>query len=189
MATPVLSYGSESWTITQRDKQKIQTVEMKFLRRVKGCTLRDQIRNEHIREELGVYSVNEKIAEARENGLQHIDRMDDSRHMTDAVHPFFTGYRHQMADAETSTSDDLRYFCKECDLYFPLSSAAVLDHFEKRAHMPIDSCVYCGGPVCEYFYNGVRSVYHNCGQGTATNSVNSSVIGTIRNKISSCEIS
>uniref|UniRef100_A0A0A9X464 Uncharacterized protein n=2 Tax=Lygus hesperus TaxID=30085 RepID=A0A0A9X464_LYGHE len=117
-----------------------------------------------------------------ENGSQE-------QHMTDAVHPFFTGYRHQLADAQTSTSDDLRYFCKECDLYFPLSHAAVLDHFEKRAHMPVDSCVYCGGPVCEYFYNGVRSVYHNCIQGTESNSVNTSVIGTIKNKISSCEIS
>lgn len=31
------------------------------------------------------------------------------RHMTDAVHPFFVGYKHQFNDAETSTSDDLRW--------------------------------------------------------------------------------
>jgi hypothetical protein len=34
---------------------------MLFLRSVKGCTKLDKIRNEYIRKELGVFSVNDRI--------------------------------------------------------------------------------------------------------------------------------
>jgi hypothetical protein len=37
IATPALLYGCESWVTTQ-DKNKTQTVEMKLLPNVKGCT-------------------------------------------------------------------------------------------------------------------------------------------------------
>ncbi|BES95527.1 Hypothetical protein NTJ_08338 [Nesidiocoris tenuis] len=113
------------------------------------------------------------------------------RHMTDAVHPFFVGYKHQFNDAETSTSDDLRYFCKECSVYIPLSSGAVVDHFEKRTHLPVDSCVYCGGPVCEYFYNKTRNIYHNCCEirrGEVT-SASETFLSTVLSKWSTCDIS
>ena len=40
MATPVLTYGSETWTMTRNDKRRVRTSEMKFLKKTKGCTLR-----------------------------------------------------------------------------------------------------------------------------------------------------
>jgi hypothetical protein len=45
MAIPTLTYRSETWTLTkrQRQRQKIETTEMKFLRNVAGYTLKDQI--------------------------------------------------------------------------------------------------------------------------------------------------
>ena len=48
MATPVLTYGSKTWTMTKNEERRIQTNEMKFLRKTKDCTLRNQIRNEDI---------------------------------------------------------------------------------------------------------------------------------------------
>jgi hypothetical protein len=41
---------------------KIQTAEMRLLRKVKGCTRLDRIRNnEDIRAELNIYSINERL--------------------------------------------------------------------------------------------------------------------------------
>jgi hypothetical protein len=40
---------------------KIQTAEKRLLRKVKGCTRLDRIRNEDIRAELNIYSINERL--------------------------------------------------------------------------------------------------------------------------------
>jgi hypothetical protein len=61
MAVPALLCGSECWPKTKRDMQKPQAAEMRFLRSVKGCTRLDKIRNEDIRKELGVFSINDRI--------------------------------------------------------------------------------------------------------------------------------
>lgn len=39
----------------------IQAAEMGFLRRIKGCTRMNHIKNEDIRKELGIYNINDKI--------------------------------------------------------------------------------------------------------------------------------
>jgi hypothetical protein len=54
MAVPVILYGSETWTPRKRDWNRIQAAEMKYLRTVKRCTRLDQIRNEDIRNDLGI---------------------------------------------------------------------------------------------------------------------------------------
>jgi hypothetical protein len=54
MATPVLTYGSESWVPSQKDNSRMQSTEMKFLRRVKGITKLDRIRNVDVRKKLGI---------------------------------------------------------------------------------------------------------------------------------------
>jgi hypothetical protein len=50
---PKLLYGSESWVKTDKQKQNIQTAEMKHLKRVIGKARRDNIRNKMIRTNLG----------------------------------------------------------------------------------------------------------------------------------------
>jgi hypothetical protein len=55
MAVPVLLYDSETWPPRKRDWNRIQAAEMKYLRTVKGCTRLDQISNEDIRNELGIF--------------------------------------------------------------------------------------------------------------------------------------
>jgi hypothetical protein len=42
-------YGAESWTCTKKEENKIQAMEMKFLRGILGKTKRDKIRNNDIR--------------------------------------------------------------------------------------------------------------------------------------------
>jgi hypothetical protein len=65
MAVPVLLYGSETWTPRKRDWKIIQEAEMKYLRTVKRCTRLDQIRNEDMRNELGISPLSEIITEYR----------------------------------------------------------------------------------------------------------------------------
>ena len=50
-----------------------------FVRRVKGWTRRDHIRNEEIREELSIYNINDKIKDYKRKGSEHLTRMADSR--------------------------------------------------------------------------------------------------------------
>jgi hypothetical protein len=79
MAVPVLLYGSETWTPRKRDWNRIQAAEMKYLRTVRGCTRLDQIRNEDIRNELGISPLSEKIIECRNEWKAHLQKMEHTR--------------------------------------------------------------------------------------------------------------
>jgi hypothetical protein len=52
---------------------------MKYLRTVKGCTRLDQIRNEDIRNELGISPLREKIIEYSNKCKAHLQRMEHTR--------------------------------------------------------------------------------------------------------------
>jgi hypothetical protein len=58
---------------------RIQTAEMRFVRKVKGCCRLDRIRNEDTRAELNICSINERIADYRNRWKDHISRMEDHR--------------------------------------------------------------------------------------------------------------
>jgi hypothetical protein len=52
---------------------------MKYLRTVKGCTRLDQIRNEDIRNELGISPLGEKIIEYRNKWKARLQRLEYTR--------------------------------------------------------------------------------------------------------------
>jgi hypothetical protein len=60
MTAPILTYGSEIWTI-----KKIETAEIQFLRFVAGYTMKHQIRNTKIREEQNSFNPNNTILKGR----------------------------------------------------------------------------------------------------------------------------
>lgn len=66
MATAELLRGYESLVTTQRDKNKIPAVEIKFLRNIKGCTRLDKHRNEVIRGYLHIYPSDNRIHEYKQ---------------------------------------------------------------------------------------------------------------------------
>jgi hypothetical protein len=48
LARPILTYGSEAWTIRKQDEQRPTTAKMKFMRRTADYSLLDHMRNKHI---------------------------------------------------------------------------------------------------------------------------------------------
>jgi hypothetical protein len=82
LAWPVLTYGSEAWTIRKQDEQRLTTVEIKSMRRTAGYSLLDQldhVRNKHILDKVKVIPRREYVNNYRQNWLQHVKRMDGVR--------------------------------------------------------------------------------------------------------------
>jgi hypothetical protein len=79
MAVPVLVYGCENWALNRVDRRKIENVEMKFLRRVAGYTLRDEVRYTAIREELQIFNTGERIQSRKIEWHEHLSRMEQQR--------------------------------------------------------------------------------------------------------------
>ena len=59
---PVLLYDPICWTVA-RKKDILQTMEKRMLREIRGVTLRNRLRSENIRDQLGVAKINEKVRE------------------------------------------------------------------------------------------------------------------------------
>jgi len=49
---PLLMYGSECWTLRNEDERRLLVAEMACLRRIRGTSRRERIRNDRTREEL-----------------------------------------------------------------------------------------------------------------------------------------
>jgi hypothetical protein len=56
-AKAALRYGSESWVLSKRHKQRLEATQMRFLRRLLGHTKLDRQRNVDISERLKVQSI------------------------------------------------------------------------------------------------------------------------------------
>jgi hypothetical protein len=70
LALPVFLYGSEIWTLRQKDKRQLTSIKMQFFRSTVGYTLFDHKRNEESFEKLKVEPV-EKVRRYKSNWLQH----------------------------------------------------------------------------------------------------------------------
>ncbi len=58
---PAMSYGSECWPMKEPYVSKIRVVEMKMLSWMSGHTRLDKVRNENIREKVGVVPIKNKL--------------------------------------------------------------------------------------------------------------------------------
>ncbi|KAL3363599.1 hypothetical protein AABB24_012720 [Solanum stoloniferum] len=71
---PALLYGAECWPVRNSHVQKLHVAEMRMLRWMCGHTRSDKIRNEVIREKVGVASVVDKLREVRLRWFGHVKR-------------------------------------------------------------------------------------------------------------------
>jgi hypothetical protein len=79
LISPVLSYGSEAWTIRRTDEKRLISAEMRLLRRTAGYSRWDHKRNEDILTELQISQIIEFICQYRENWNERVDRMSSDR--------------------------------------------------------------------------------------------------------------
>ena len=58
---PTLTYGCETWVLKEKEKSRLQATEMRVLRKITGVSRLDHIRNETVRERLGLEPVLKKV--------------------------------------------------------------------------------------------------------------------------------
>jgi hypothetical protein len=79
MILPTLLYSSETWVTAKRDMTRLQAAEMRFLRSVKGYTRLDKIRSDVIRKELEISEIQDMKSKYKQNWINHLERMDNTR--------------------------------------------------------------------------------------------------------------
>uniref|UniRef100_A0A8C6W0Z1 Reverse transcriptase domain-containing protein n=1 Tax=Nothobranchius furzeri TaxID=105023 RepID=A0A8C6W0Z1_NOTFU len=90
---PTLTYGHELWVVAERTRSRIQAVEMSFLRKVAGLSLRDRVRISVIREGLGVDPLLLHIERSQMRWLGHLVRMPPGRLPGEVFRALPTGRR------------------------------------------------------------------------------------------------
>ena len=71
---PAMLYGAECWPTKRQHIQKMSVAEMRMLRWMCGHTRKDRIRNDDIRDKVGVAPIEEKIVQHRLRWFGHVQR-------------------------------------------------------------------------------------------------------------------
>ena len=92
MIQPILLYGSECWTMRKQDEKRILTAEMSWLRKIAGVSRLQRIRNDEIRQALGIQTtLLDKVIQR----FGHVERMPFDRIPHNALHARFEGKRNK----------------------------------------------------------------------------------------------
>jgi len=79
-AKAALKFGSEAWVLKEREEQRLEAGQMKFLRHLLGATKLDKEKNQCIRgKKTGAENIVKEIKQYQEKWLQHVQRMDTNR--------------------------------------------------------------------------------------------------------------
>ena len=90
---PILTYGHESWVMTERMKSQVQASEMRFLRRIEGVTLFNKVRSSEIRKSLNIEPLLLRIERSQLSWFGHVSRMPQERLPKQALHAKANGRR------------------------------------------------------------------------------------------------
>ncbi|XP_063602943.1 uncharacterized protein LOC134778937 [Penaeus indicus] len=77
MVRPAMLYGMEAVAATRGQEKKMEVAEMQMLRFALGKTRLDKIRNDTIRETIGVGELGKKMRESRLRWLGHVISRDE----------------------------------------------------------------------------------------------------------------
>lgn len=71
---PAILYGTKCWTVNNQHENKVSVTEMRMLRWMCSKSKRDKIRNDNIRESVGVAPTVEKMVENRFRWFEHVEK-------------------------------------------------------------------------------------------------------------------
>ena len=74
-----MKFGSEAWVLKEREEQRLEAAQMKFLRHLLGITKLDKEKNHCIKGKTGAENIVKEIKQYQEKWLQHIQRMGTNR--------------------------------------------------------------------------------------------------------------
>jgi hypothetical protein len=100
---PAMLYGAECWPTKRRHVQQLSVAEMRMLRWICGHTRKDRVRNNDIRERLGVAPVEEKLVQHHLRWFGHMQRRPAEAPIHNGVQPNLTW--------EESVKRDLKDWC------------------------------------------------------------------------------
>jgi hypothetical protein len=79
IAKPALLYGSECWTLRQKNRNRINSSQMTFIRSLTAVTLRDGIKSEDLRNRWRVHEMVQEVQNYQFKWMQHVLRMPANR--------------------------------------------------------------------------------------------------------------
>ena len=72
-------YGSETWTLYSRQEHRLNTLELRNLRRILVITWQDYVTNKDVLEQAGMPSMYALLTKRRLRWLEHVRRMENGR--------------------------------------------------------------------------------------------------------------
>ena len=90
---PILTYGHESWVMTERMQSQMRASEMRFLRRIEGVTLFNKVCGSEIQKPLNIEPLFLRIERSQLRWFGHVSRMPQERLPKQALHAKANGRR------------------------------------------------------------------------------------------------
>ena len=76
---PILTFGHESWVMTERLRSQVQASEMRFLQRIEGVALFNKVHSFEIRKSLNIKPLLLRIKRSQLKWFGHVSRIPQER--------------------------------------------------------------------------------------------------------------
>ena len=74
---PTMTYGADCWAIRKKDENRLHEAEMRMLRRIRGKTRKDHVRNQRIQEDAKVCQMSTFLREKRLHWYGNVRRREE----------------------------------------------------------------------------------------------------------------
>ena len=133
IVVPTVMYGSESWGMRVEERNKLDVAEMNCLRSICGVTRRDRVRNEVVRQRVGVHEkLSKRIDRKVLKWFGHVERMGSER-LTKRVYMSEVGGRRGRGRPPTRWIDGVKKACEDRDLDLEVAKVVCRDRIAWRS--------------------------------------------------------
>src|SRR6218665_1153638 len=128
-----LLYNAETWTMKEKQKQRLRVFEIACLRKIEGVMRRDRIRNEEIFNRLNIrIGIIDRIRNKRLRYFGHLNRMKNKRYTKIAYNGYVHGAR-KRGRQKKRWIDMIREDCSELHLTLQEATCRTQDRRVWRA--------------------------------------------------------